>query len=81
MPATRDRILSAALDLMRSRGFRGTGLKDVTTAAAATTGSLYHFFPDGKDQLVREAVREDGAAHEATFVSSVSCGFLNKHQA
>jgi TetR/AcrR family transcriptional repressor of lmrAB and yxaGH operons len=67
VPTTRDRILSAALDLMRSRGFRGTGLKDVTAAAAATTGSLYHFFPDGKDQLVREAVREDGAAHEATF--------------
>lgn len=69
MPATRDRILAASVDLMRSRGFRGTGLKDVTLAAAATTGSLYHFFPGGKDELVREAVRTDGAAHEATFTT------------
>ena len=65
---TRERILASSIDLMRSRGFHGTGLKDVTRAAAATTGSLYHFFPGGKDELVRAAVRGDGAAHEATFV-------------
>lgn len=67
MTGTRDRLLAATTELMRSRGFRGTGLKDVTTAAAATTGSLYHFFPGGKDELVRVAIREDGAAHEAVF--------------
>jgi len=68
MTGTRDRLLAAATGLMRSRGFRGTGLKDVTTAAAATTGSLYHFFPAGKDELVRAAVAADGAAHEAVFL-------------
>ena len=68
MASTRDRIIDAVLDAMRSRGFRGTGLKEVTTAAAATNGSLYHFFPGGKDELVCAAIREDGAAHEATFV-------------
>lgn len=67
MAHTRDRIVAAVIDLMRSRGFRGTGLKDVTTTAAATTGSLYHFFPGGKVELVCAAIREDGAAHEATF--------------
>ena len=67
MPGTRDRLVSASVDLMRSRGFRGTGLKDVITAAAATTGSLYHFFPGGKDELARAVIRDDGAAHEATF--------------
>jgi AcrR family transcriptional regulator len=65
---TRARLLTSVVDLMRSRGFRGTGLKDVTTAAAATTGSLYHFFPGGKDALVQAAVRVDGAAHEAVFL-------------
>ena len=68
MLGTRARIVHACVDLMRSRGFRGTGLKEVTTAAAATTGSLYHFFPGGKDELVREVIREDGAAHEAVFI-------------
>jgi AcrR family transcriptional regulator len=68
MPDTRERILTTAIDLMRSRGFRGTGLKDLTRTAGATTGSLYHFFPGGKDELVCAAIRTDGAAHEATFV-------------
>lgn len=67
MTDTRDRLLASVVDLMRSRGFRGTGLKDVTAAATATTGSLYHFFPGGKDELVQAAVRVDGAAHEAVF--------------
>lgn len=68
MTGTRDRLLTASVDLMRSRGFRGTALKDVTVAAGATTGSLYHFFPGGKDELVDAAIRGDGAAHEAVFV-------------
>jgi AcrR family transcriptional regulator len=67
MSRSRDRIVAAAIELMRSRGFRGTGLKDVTAAAASTNGSLYHFFPGGKDELVCAAIREDGTVHEATF--------------
>ncbi|GAA3614421.1 TetR/AcrR family transcriptional regulator [Microlunatus ginsengisoli] len=68
MADTRQRILTAATDLMRSRGYRGTGLKDITTTAVATTGSLYHFFPGGKEELVCAAIRVDGAAHEALFL-------------
>ncbi len=35
------------------------------TAAQAPFGSLYHFFPGGKEQLGAEAIRVSGALYEA----------------
>jgi AcrR family transcriptional regulator len=47
-------IVSTAL-LMRERGARGTSLDDVLTHSGAPRGSLYHHFPGGREQLMREA--------------------------
>ncbi|QVQ50765.1 TetR/AcrR family transcriptional regulator [Spiractinospora alimapuensis] len=57
---TRDRILRATVDLLRRQGYEGTGVKQIARAAEATLGSLYHFFPEGKEQLATEALRMDG---------------------
>jgi AcrR family transcriptional regulator len=60
---TRQRIITATAELFRRRGFHGTSLKQVTEAAEAPIGSLYHHFP-GKDALFRsvyEAVQADTA--------------------
>ena len=35
----------------------GTGIKDVVARSGAPIGSLYHYFPDGKTQLVSESLR------------------------
>lgn len=61
---TRDRILDATAELFRERGYAGTGLKAISTAAAAPFGSLYHFFPGGKDELAAASLRRaaDGYA-------------------
>lgn len=67
MRATRDRLVTAATELFRVRGYHGTGLKDVTDAAAATTGSLYHFFPGGKVDLADTVIAESGAAYQQLF--------------
>jgi AcrR family transcriptional regulator len=58
--ATRDRILNAGGELFRRNGYTGTGVKQVAAAAGAPLGSLYHFFPGGKEQLVEESVRTSG---------------------
>jgi AcrR family transcriptional regulator len=60
---TRDRILTATNESFRRRGYNGTSLKHVTEAAHAPTGSLYHFFPGGKDELARETILVSGAAY------------------
>ena len=43
-------------------------MKQVTEAAVATTGSLYHFFPGGKDELAAAVIASSGAAYEELFV-------------
>lgn len=67
MAGTRDRILAATTELFRRRGYNGTSLKDVTTAADATTGSLYHFFPGGKSELAEAFIIESGASYQQLF--------------
>jgi AcrR family transcriptional regulator len=49
--STRERILVAASELFRRQGFAATGLKSILAASGAPYGSLYHFFPGGKEEL------------------------------
>lgn len=69
--STRERFLASTANLLRQQGFSGTGLKQVAGDASAPWGSLYHFFPGGKDQLGAEAVAVAaemyGAAIESLF--------------
>lgn len=67
MVGTRERIVTATTELFRSQGFNGTSLKQVSEGAAAPTGSLYHFFPGGKDELGIAVVRESGASYQLLF--------------
>jgi AcrR family transcriptional regulator len=48
---TKVRLLESATDLFSRQGFGATGIKAVLAAAEAPYGSLYHFFPGGKQQL------------------------------
>jgi TetR/AcrR family transcriptional regulator, lmrAB and yxaGH operons repressor len=57
-PDTRARILSAALRLFRKRGYHGAGLNDILELANAPKGSLYHHFPDGKEEIGVAVVAE-----------------------
>jgi TetR/AcrR family transcriptional regulator, lmrAB and yxaGH operons repressor len=50
-PGTRQRILDGAFALFRRQGYAATGLKAVLAEAGAPYGSLYHFFPGGKQEL------------------------------
>jgi AcrR family transcriptional regulator len=60
---TRERILTAGAELFRRQGYEATGVKQIVEAAQAPFGSMYHFFPGGKEQLAAEAVRTSGALY------------------
>jgi AcrR family transcriptional regulator len=64
MTGTRDRILENTAELFRRQGYSATGVKQIVTAAQAPFGSLYHFFPGGKEQLGAEAIRLSGKMYE-----------------
>jgi len=64
---TRDRIVNASAELFRRQGYTGTGLKQVVAEADAPFGSLYHFFPGGKEQLAEEVIRIAGRFYLQLF--------------
>jgi len=61
---TRERIVEHSAALFRLQGYNATGVKQIVEAAQAPFGSLYHFFPGGKEQLGAEAIRVSGALYE-----------------
>jgi AcrR family transcriptional regulator len=61
---TRQRIVGTTADLFRERGYTGTGIKQIARESGAAFGSLYHFFPGGKDELAAEALRWSGAGYQ-----------------
>src|ERR1700737_147732 len=60
MSETKDRLLRAGEKLFRAQGYSGTGLKQLASEAEAPWSSMYHFFPDGKEQLAEEVIRYGG---------------------
>jgi TetR/AcrR family transcriptional repressor of lmrAB and yxaGH operons len=65
--SSRERMLGAAETLLRERGLAGAGIQQVVARSGAPIGSLYHFFPRGKTQLVAEALQINGDKARALF--------------
>jgi TetR/AcrR family transcriptional repressor of lmrAB and yxaGH operons len=61
---TRQRLLDASASLFRRQGYAASGLKQIVTEGEAPWGSVYHFFPNGKEQLAVEAILRSGARYE-----------------
>lgn len=59
--------MAAGAELFRRNGYTGTGLKQIVSEANAPFGSLYHFFPGGKEQLGQEVIRTSGLAYIQLF--------------
>lgn len=57
---TRSRILDATAELYRRQGMPATGLKQISAAAQAPFGSIYHHFPGGKEAISVEVIRREG---------------------
>ena len=58
--STKERILDVTTELFRRHGYNGTGLKQIVASANAPFGSVYHFFPGGKEELGDAVVRRAG---------------------
>jgi AcrR family transcriptional regulator len=52
---SRSRMIRAAAQLFRQRGYHATAFSDVIQASGAPRGSTYFHFPGGKQELAREA--------------------------
>lgn len=65
--ATRTTMLVAAADLLRERGAGGVTVDAVLARSGAPRGSVYHHFPGGRSQILREALQFAGDEMTATI--------------
>lgn len=65
---SRDRIVAASLSLLRRGGLAASGVNNVVTEGNAPKGSIYHFFPGGKTDIVVEALHRNRDATSAAIL-------------
>ncbi len=60
------KILTTASILFQKQGYHATGLNQIIKESGCPKGSLYYYFPEGKEQLATEAINRtrDLAAQE-----------------
>ncbi|EUA43106.1 bacterial regulatory s, tetR family protein [Mycobacterium xenopi 3993] len=83
---TRTSMLVTAAEVLRERGAAGVTIDEVLTRSGAPRGSVYYHFPNGRNQILTEALRYSGEAITAAIdtaadqgaapwcVASSSCG-------
>jgi TetR/AcrR family transcriptional regulator, lmrAB and yxaGH operons repressor len=64
---TKDRIVKAATILFQTKGYHATGLNEILRKSNAPKGSLYYYFPNGKEQLALEAINQTKTFIEKTI--------------
>lgn len=53
---SRDTLIEAASRLFRMHGYHSVGVADIVKESETAKGSLYYYFPNGKEELVIEAI-------------------------
>ncbi|GAB1422391.1 transcriptional regulator YxaF [Anaerolineales bacterium] len=62
MSSAREQIIEATCQLIEVQGYHATGLNQIISESGSPKGSLYYYFPGGKEELVTEAIRHTGEA-------------------
>lgn len=78
---SRERMVASAAALIGNRGVKATSLTEVLKDSRAPRGSIYHHFPEGKRQLVEDALHrttEQILAYQRTCTADTAAGVL-KH--
>ena len=60
--STRDQIIDTASALLERQGYAATGLNQIVRESGAPKGSLYHYFPGGKDEIAVESLQQGAQA-------------------
>ena len=55
---TKDIFIDTASSLFANQGYHATGISEILKESNAPKGSLYYYFPQGKEQLAQEALQK-----------------------
>ena len=62
MTAARDQILQTTGSLLERQGYHATAMSEILQTSGAPKGSMYYYFPGGKEELAEAAIRESARA-------------------
>ena len=65
--STREQIIETTSQLLEQQGYYATGLNQIVQESGAPKGSLYYYFPEGKEELTAEAIERSAR----TFTSII----------
>lgn len=74
--STRSSMLLSAAEVMRERGAAGVTIDEVLARSGAPRGSVYYHFPEGRNQILAEALRWAGDAIADSIDSAADRGAL-----
>lgn len=63
----KEKLIETAMRLFRRSGYSGVGLQEILKESGAPKGSLYYYFPSGKEALGEAALRLGGSKMLALF--------------
>src|SRR5439155_3293597 len=76
---SRTRMVRSAASLIRTRGASATSFSEVLADSGSPRGSIYHHFPNGKEQLEADAIRwtsDRVLAHQRGCPATTASGVL-----
>jgi TetR/AcrR family transcriptional repressor of lmrAB and yxaGH operons len=65
----REQIIQTACRLIETQGYHATGVNEILQESGAPKGSLYYYFPEGKEGLAVQAVEHTSRVIEANIRS------------
>lgn len=74
--SSRQRLLETAVTLMRQTGLSGAGINEIVRNSGAPKGSVYHYFPGGKAQIVEEGL----ATYSKRVVAFINANLSSKRK-
>ena len=78
---SRGKMIESAVKLIRTRGLSAASFSEVLADSGAPRGSIYHHFPEGKDQLAAAAVTltsERVLAYQRAYDGTTPRGVLER---
>ncbi|AOC92601.1 TetR/AcrR family transcriptional regulator [Bacillus sp. L381] len=69
---TKERIIQASAYLFQIQGYHATGLNQIIKESGAPRGSVYHHFPNGKEELAIEAIKHTGRCVKKQIQNSMT---------
>ncbi|MBF0746990.1 TetR/AcrR family transcriptional regulator [Gemella sp. 19428wG2_WT2a] len=64
---TKDNIIKSAVQLVQKKGYSETSIQEIVKQSKAPQGSIYYYFPKGKDEIICAALDKISDEFSKTF--------------